>query len=65
MKKQEFNLSEKIKGAYIFLGTDEVIDKKDVKEFIKRLNLEMDFLSNPDWREFNTRLNKLLGDKLT
>lgn len=57
---KEFCLSN-----YIWNEEDgEMITKEKVREFIRLILSELDFLSTSDWREVEARINKLAGEKL-
>ena len=65
--KEEFNLSEKIKGFGIHREKIKkgYIDEEDVKEFIKRLKEEFcDEDEDYNMYEINKIIDKLAGDKL-
>ena len=58
--KTEFNLSKKRidRGDWVHYS------EEDVKEFIRLILKDLDFLDNPDWREACARIEKRAGDKL-
>ena len=60
MAKEEFNLSEKLRGS----KTYGYYDEEDVKEFIKRLKKMIDFGGGVIERLIHSQIDKLAGDKL-
>lgn len=66
----EWNLSHKIievpKGLHCACGKCDLskIHTKDVKEFIRKVLLALDFLNTSQWREANARIEELAGDRL-
>lgn len=62
--KEEFNLSDKIHDVSYYSDRTELIYTEDVKEFIRLILLDLDFLDNPNWREAYARIQKRAGDKL-
>ena len=63
---KQFNLSDKAE-ILVDHGKKDTFtyNERYVKEFIKRILVELDFLSTPNWREAEVRISKLAGDKLT
>ena len=61
MKEKEFNLSDEIYGGERLVHRD---TKKAIKKCIKLILLDLDFLSNPDWREACAKIERRVGNKL-